>query len=335
MDRPGVTALRLVLLGDGAWAARSLERLQAGPHEVVAVLLRQRPSDPSLADAARRLGVPVHRPARVNADDTLALLTELAPDLLVSIAYDQILRAPVRALARSGAINFHAGMLPFYRGRNVVNWAIINGESEIGLTSHRMDDGIDTGDILLQRSVPVGWTDTYGDLLARLTSAMPDLVADTLDGLAAGTLAGRVQRYHPGSYFGKRKDGDEWLDWSDTSRNLHNKVRAIAHPGPGARTHLGNSPVIVWHAFYDPAWPSYLATPGQVVGRTDRGVIVKTGDSTLLVERTEVDGGGEAVPAWPVGTQLGANAGCMFRHAVQRHGTSERQPQWEESHDRA
>ncbi len=327
--------LRLVLLGDGAWAARSLERLQAGPHEVLAVLLRQRPSDSSLADAARRFGMPLHRPARVNAEDTLALLAGLAPDLLVSIAYDQILRAPVRAVARRGAINFHAGMLPYYRGRNVINWALINGETEIGLTSHWMDDGIDTGDILLQRSVPVGWTDTYGDLLARLTRAMPDLVAETLDGIATGTLAGRTQRDHPGTYFGKRDEGDEWLDWSDTSRNLHNKVRAITHPGPGARTQLGDTSVVIWRAFYDPAWPTYMAIPGQVVGQNDRGAIVKTGDSTLLVERIEVEGQGETLPRWPVGTRLGTNVVATLQHAVQRLAVLERPPQWEESHDRA
>lgn len=307
MGRSGVTPLRVVLLGDGAWAALTLERLLAGSHEVLAVILRTQSSNSTLADTARRFGIPTRQPARINSADATTALAGLSPDLLVSIAYDQILRAPTRSVARLGAINFHAGKLPYYRGRNVINWAIINGETEIGLTAHFMDDGIDTGDILLQRTLPINWTDTYGDVLARVTAAMPDLVTATLDGLAAGTLVPRSQRELPGTYCGGRGPGDEWLDWSDSSASLHNKVRAIARPGPGALTSLNGHRVIIWQAYFDPAWPRYIATPGQVVGRTANGAMVKTGDSTLLVQRVELDEGPMVVPQWTIGTRLDVN----------------------------
>jgi len=297
--------LRLVLFGDGRWAADALRRLAHGRHHVVGVVVRERPSDGALVDAAQRLGVPVLRPHDVNDPGFVECLKSLEPTLGLSIAYNQILRPAVLESAPLGFLNFHAGKLPFYRGRNVVNWALINGEAEIGVTAHFMDVGIDTGDILVQRTLPVGWTDTYGDVLARVVEAIPALVEESVELVARGGYSVRRQADLPGTYFAGREPGDEWLDWSDTSVKLHNKIRAISRPAPGARTVLGGQTVIIWRAFYDPAWPKYVATPGQVVGRDagGAGVLVKTGDSTLLVQETEIDGAVGA-PAWPIGTRL-------------------------------
>jgi methionyl-tRNA formyltransferase len=195
-------------------------------------------------------------------------------------------------------------MLPFYRGRNVINWALINGEQEIGVTAHFVDAGIDTGDILLQHRLPVGWTDTYGDLLCRVVQIMPDLVEETVRRIAGKSYT-RHRQPEVGTYFGARGEGDEWLDWRETSVDLHNKVRAIARPGPGARTWLDVETVQVWRAYCDPAWPKYRATPGQVVGRTEAGVLVKTGDSVLLLTEVQLPGRAAAPPSWPIGTRLG------------------------------
>ena len=311
MVRPGVNPLRVVLIGDGRWAAASLAALAAAGHQGTGVVLRHRPSDETLAQAAGRLDIPVCQPARINAPDVLDWMRRARPDLLISIACDQILRAPTRAVAPLGALNFHAGKLPFYRGRNVVNWAIINGEAEIGITAHFMDDGIDTGDIVLQRTLPIEWTDTYGTVLARVVDAMPSLVVDAVALVASGRADRRPQRDLPGTYFGGRGPGDEWIDWSSRSADLHNFVRAITHPGPGARTSLDGEDVVIWRAHFDRSWPSYVAIPGQVVGRSDAGVTVKTGDSTLLLQEVEIAGRRAGVPDWPIGTRLGVN-----RHAA-------------------
>lgn len=108
--------------------------------------------------------------------------------------------------------------------------------------------------------------------------------------------------------FGGRRHGDELLDWCDSSRNLHNKIRAITDPGPGARTLLGDQEVIVWRAFFDPAWPIYMAAPGEVVGcRPGEGVLVKTGDSTLLVQEAQACNSKARIPSWRTGTRLGTN----------------------------
>jgi methionyl-tRNA formyltransferase len=169
-----------------------------------------------------------------------------------------------------------------------------------------MDEGIDTGDILLQRTLPILWTETYGDVLGRVVEAFPDLVSDAVRMIAEGRVVRQPQAHLPGTYFAGRGPGDEWLDWSDTSRNLHNKVRAITRPGPGARSRMADKTVLVWRAFWDPSWPAYLASPGQIVGRDpDIGVFVKTGDSTLLVMEVEEAPGTVERPHWPIGTRLG------------------------------
>lgn len=306
MGGPGLSrGLRIVLFGDAAWAAESLRRLHRAGHVVAGVFLRVRPTDGTLQDAAGALGVPTFQPARINDPGTVEVLRSLRPELGVSVSYDQIFGRASLDVAPLGVLNYHAGKLPFYRGRNVINWALINGERELGLTAHFVDEGIDTGDIVLQRTLPIGWCDTYADVLQRAVRHLPELVEETVDMAAQG----RLER-HPqpawGTYFAARRPGDEWLDWSDSSVNLHNKVRAITRPGPGARTRLGGQELVVWRAYCDPAWPRYLAVPGEVVGRQgEDGVLVKTGDSVLLVREVQLPGAEAAVPRWTIGTRLG------------------------------
>jgi methionyl-tRNA formyltransferase len=316
-------ALRIILFGDGTWATESLLRL-AERSQVIAVVLRVNSSEQTFATAARDLSIPILQPARVNAPEFVEQVKRLKPDLNLSIAYNQILRLPMLQIAPLGSVNFHAGKLPRYRGRNVINWAIINGETEIGLTAHFIDEGIDTGDIIRQDTLPINWTDTYGDVLARVVSYFPEFVTKTLESVVTGDYERRPQSEAAATYFAGREPGDEWLDWSDTSFNLHNKVRAISRPGPGARTTIGDDPIIVWRAFYDPSFPKYLATPGQVVGRSQEGVLVKTGDSTLLVKEVEIDTSTCVTPRWPIGTRLGPNPAMQLTNILSRLRSSGR-----------
>ena len=241
----------------------------------------------------------------------------LQPELNLSVSFNQIFKSDIIQIPTLGVVNFHAGHLPFYRGRNVINWAIINGETTIGLTSHFVDAGIDTGDIILQRTLPIEWTDTYEDVLKKVVQALPALVIDTVRTFADGRVNRKSQSSELGTYFPARKDGDEWLDWSDTSRNIYNKIRGITRPGPGSQTLLGKQLVKIWRASYDPAWPSYLATPGHIVKRCPQnGITVKTGDSTIVLHEVQVEGNDPCVPHWPIGTRLGLN---VLDHLYQIH----------------
>lgn len=313
-----MNSLRILIFGDGAWASKSLVRLQETGHRIMGVVIRTHSSDASLEDAARQLRVPIFQPHNVNASEFVTTVSSMGSDLNLSISYNQILRLPILSTARLGFVNFHAGKLPAYRGRNVINWAIINGEREIGLTAHYVNEQIDCGDIILQKTLPISWTDTYGIVLDRVVGAFPDLVAETVDRIASETVKPIKQSDLSGTYFGGRENGDEWLDWSDSSSNLHNKIRGITRPGPGARTLLGDKEIVVWEAFCDTTWPKYIATPGQIVGRQKDGVFIKTGDSTLLVRNVQVNGGDCEIPRWPIGTRLGLNQLAHLRSLMER-----------------
>jgi len=303
--------MRIVLFGDGDWATRSLLRLRDAGHDIAAVVLRARPSENGLEQAATALGVPIVQPRDVNALECVSTVRALAPDVNLSIAYNQIFRDAIRGTA-SWFLNVHASKLPQYRGRNVINWAIINGEQEIGVTVHLVDEGIDTGDILLQRTLPIAWTDTYGDVLHRVVHIVPDLIEEAMAMIADGTAQPKPQA-PGGTYFCGRRDGDEWLDWSTPSLEIHNKIRGISRPGPGARTCLGSNVVVIWRAAYDLDWPRYRATPGEVVSRAPGvGVFVKSADSTVLVQEVQLGDTRPQVPSWPVGSRLGVNAGAVL-----------------------
>ncbi|MBN1517176.1 methionyl-tRNA formyltransferase [Candidatus Sumerlaeota bacterium] len=298
--------MRVLYFGDASWGMESLNLLIENGIEVLGVVIRTHPTDGSLEESARRKNLPLFQPANCNAPEFLDIVKKIKPDLNISVSYDQILRPAIIDSAPMGFINFHAGKLPYYRGRSVINWAIINGEDEVGITGHFVDEGIDTGDIILQQTLPVAWEDDYNAVLNRVVAAFPQLVLETTLRVKTGNFERIKQSHLPGSYFPRRGEGDEWLDWLDSSRNLYNKIRGISAPAPGAATMIDDRKVVIWKAHYDPSWPNYIATPGQVVGvNPEQGVLVKTGDSTLLIQKVQYVGENEPhVPKWRIGRRL-------------------------------
>ncbi len=313
--------MKILYFGDASWGAAALRQLVAAGREIAGVVLRVKPTDDELSQAAAELGLPVYQPPRCNAPDFLDLVRSLQPDLNLSVSYDQILRQPILDTAPRGFVNFHAGKLPWYRGRSVLNWTLINGEQEIGLTSHFVDQGIDTGDIILQRTLPVYWEDDYRSLLDRVVPQFPRLVVDTVELLACGNYERRKQSHLPGSYFPQRGPGDEWIDWNTPSRKIYNKIRGISAPGPGARSFLGEREIILWRASYDPDWPQYEATAGVVVGiEPDQGVRIKTADSTLVLQKVEYvdEPGQQRKPEFRIGTRFGVNLAQRVRELEEK-----------------
>ena len=304
--------MRIGYFADGRWAHKSLDRIRRLKGvQVRLIVARYESPDPVLKSAADNLGVPFLVEENVNREDFLETLRDVQVDLNVSMSFNQILKRPIMELAPKGFINCHAGALPFYRGRNVLNWVLINGEERFGVTVHHIDEGIDTGDIIKQRFAPIGPDDDYAALLDRAV----DLCADTLEAALAAIRDGTDTRtpqtdIHPvGQYCSARRDGDEWIDWSWPSERIHNLVRGIAPPAPGARTTLDGATVAVLRTERIPAAPSYIDRPGSVVGRDPEGVIVKTGDTTLRVTRAAdvIDGNLEngRTPSLRIGTVFG------------------------------
>ena len=300
--------------GDGRWAHRSLDHIiPADALEIAFIVARHAQPDPALEAYAERLEVPFYTDPNVNRPEFIDTMRGHEADIHVSMSFDQILKAEIINLAPKGFINCHAGALPFYRGRNVLNWALINGERRFGVTVHDIDEGIDTGDIIVQRFSDITLEDDYGSLLDKAVALCAETLFEALIQIEEGRARRTPQEHiHPvGFYCSGRRDGDEWIDWTWPSRRIYNLIRAIAPPGPGARTLLGDQTVAILESERIPQAPRYRDRPGTVVGRDENGIVVKTGDRTLRVTQVAnlVDGALEdkRTPSYRIGTTFGVN----------------------------
>lgn len=304
--------MKIGFFGDGPWAQRALPLIHELPGvETEFVAARFAAPDSSLREQAESLGIPFLAHRDVNAHEFLATLDSYGLDLLVSMSFDQIFGAGALEATPLGIINCHAGALPFYRGRNPLNWALINGENRFGVTVHHVDSGIDTGDIILQRFADIAVDDTYRTVLEKAYTLCADTLCDALRAMADGT-ATRIPQSSidpVGFYCGRRRPGDEWIDWSWGSSRVHDFVRAISSPGPCARARTGDRIIALVQSELIEDAPAYIGTPGEIVGRDAAGVIVKTGDSTVrLVAVAELkdDGtkGKTMTPRFAIGTRF-------------------------------
>lgn len=290
--------MKLGYFADGPWGVQALRRILDDPgFQVAFLVVRYRSPDQRLRAMAAERALPLHEFPSVNAPEVTRYLAGLGCDLFVSMSFDQIFKAELLRAARLGIVNCHAGDLPRYRGRNVLNWALINGEPRIGVTVHAVDEGVDTGPILRKVYVPVAIDDDYASVLEKCYPACASALHAALGDLRAdpAAIAGTPQS-GPGFYCVKRTDADERLDWTWPSLRVHNFIRAIARPAPGARTRHGPQVLRVWKSRYDERAPRYLGAPGAVVEARPGAVVVKTGDSHLeILEWTREDG-----EPWPL-----------------------------------
>jgi methionyl-tRNA formyltransferase len=181
----------------------------------------------SVAELAGRAGIPVIRPDDPNASAVVAAVAECKPDFIFSFYYRMMLREPLLNIPAQGAFNLHGSLLPRYRGRVPVNWALVNGESKTGMSLHRMVRKPDAGDLLDQEAVAILPNDTAHDLFLKLVCAAERLMTRALPGLCAGTLAGSPMDLEKGSYFGGRRPEDGRIDWSRGAWEIHNLIRAL------------------------------------------------------------------------------------------------------------
>jgi methionyl-tRNA formyltransferase len=236
--------MRIVFCGTPQFAVPALKHLLTQREFEIAGVISQpdRPrgrgkivSPSPVKEVALAAGLPVHQPEKIRSPEAQKLLQKLAADCVVIIAYGQIIPARLLSIPKYGWINLHASLLPKYRGAAPINWAIANGETKTGVTTMRIDAGMDTGEILLQREIPIGPTETAPELSVRLAEAGAPLVAETLRGLAAGTLAGHAQDHSIATHAPLLKKEDGRIDWTQTAEEIFNRMRGFA-PWPGAYT---------------------------------------------------------------------------------------------------
>ena len=287
----------IVFAGTPEFAVPSLQDLAAGPHRVAAVYTRadrragrgRRPVASPVKAAALDLGIPVEQPECFRAKSTLDRLAAYRPDLVVVAAYGLILPPEVLALPQAGCINVHASLLPRWRGAAPVQHAILAGDSETGASIMQMDEGIDTGGILLSRSCRIGPQDDAGSLTRRIGRIGAQALAEVTAGIASGRLAPRPQDDAAATLAPRIRKSDALIDWTLDAPYLERLVRAF-DPWPVAFTHAGDEALRVLRAEVVPVPDRAPHPPGTVVHAGPAGIDVQAGDGQLRVLRLQRPG---------------------------------------------
>ena len=243
----------------------------------------------SVAITAAERGIATRTPEDPNTPEFLAEVTALKPDFVFSFYYRKLLKEPLLDLAPCGALNLHGSLLPKYRGRVPVNWAVLHGERETGVTLHYMTIKPDAGDIVAQMAVPILPDDTAPEVFAKVTVAAEIVLDRALPGLLQGTAPRTRQSLAEGSYFGGRRPEDGNIDWSRNAAAIHNLVRAVAPPYPGAFCTVGGAPARVLRTRILDLASGATLTPTIAV-RDGRLTAECGGGGTLHVLALEVDG---------------------------------------------
>jgi len=281
-----MSTLKIGYFADGPWSHKALSKILADSSmSIEFICARSDNPDGVLRKEAEKYGLDFFFDKSINSETFRARVREYACDVFVSMSFNQIFGLDLISVPPLGVINCHAGMLPFYRGRNVLNWALINDEKEFGVTVHYVDTGIDTGDLILQRSFPISDNDDYKSLLERAYVGCSEVLYDALLDVAGGRIVSVPQTsIHPfGFYCTKRIAGDERLNWSQSSREVFNFVRAVCAPGPQALTLLNGRELKVNRVALLSDAPVFKGIPGAILSVGKSGFLVKTQDSFVKV----------------------------------------------------
>ncbi len=312
--------MKIVFLGTPDFALPPLRALHEAKYDVIAVFTqpdRQKGrgnalSAPPVKELARVFNIPVYQPERIRSEEGAALLKSLAPDLMITAAFGQILSEENLNTPRLGCINIHGSLLPKYRGAAPIQWAVINGEKTTGVTTMMTDIGVDTGDMLLSREIEIGPDETAGELYTRLSALGADILIETLQALKAGTLKRIKQDESKATRCPMLKKEHGQIDFMQPAQRVHDLVRGV-NPWPGAYGFLNDKPFKVWKTrITGPSSGPKSQIPGTIVISSPKeGLFVQAGDG--LIELVEIQAPGKARmeakaflrgKALPVGTSL-------------------------------
>jgi methionyl-tRNA formyltransferase len=278
--------MRLIFMGTPEAAVPALRRCLEDGHEVVAVWTQpDRPSGrgnklkaPPVKEYARLCGLTVHQPAKIRTDEAFSLFSSYKADAAIVVAYGRILPAAFLRAPRRGCINVHFSLLPKYRGAAPVNWAIVRGETETGVTTMQMDEGLDTGPILLQQKTVIGPQETAPELMLRLSLSGAELLGETLCRL--DEIEPRAQSESDATFAPVLKREDGLIDWAQSAFEIERRVRGF-QPWPNAFTTYQAGRLGIRRALAQPA-DSVSGEPGTIVEAHGDDLSVACGDATLL-----------------------------------------------------
>ncbi len=289
--------MRILFMGTPDFAVPSLEALIEAGHQVCGVFTQpDRPKNrgmkllpPPVKVCAQSHDIPVYQPTKLRDGTALALIQELAPELIVVAAYGRILPDEILAAPPVGCINVHSSLLPAYRGAAPINWAVLNGDKESGVTIMHMAHDLDAGDIIAQTVTPVGPDETAPELYTRLADLGAKLLVSVVSDLAAGTASRTPQDHSKATLAPMLSKELSPMDWNRTAGQLHNQVRGLI-PWPAAVTTLSGSRCKV---FSTTVLPDHTeAAPGTILRADKAGIDVACGDGTILrIDELQPDGG--------------------------------------------
>jgi UDP-4-amino-4-deoxy-L-arabinose formyltransferase / UDP-glucuronic acid dehydrogenase (UDP-4-keto-hexauronic acid decarboxylating) len=250
----------------------------------------------SCAELARRNAIAVHTPERLDAE-WIERIAAMRPSIIYSFYYRNLLPESVLRLAPLGAYNMHGSMLPAYRGRAPVNWMLVNGEREAGVTLHHMVARADAGDIVAQRAVAIDDSDTALTLYRKLVPAGAALIREMHPLIVAGRAPRWPQDLSRGSYFGRRRPADGAIDWRWAARRIFNLVRAVTHPYPGSFCLLGGRKLFIWQSEIAHE-AGRRGTPGQILATGEGGAVeIAAGEGSIFVTRAQLEDAAEGAAA--------------------------------------
>lgn len=291
--------MRVAFMGTPDFSVPTLKALEKAGHEIVAVITQPdrpfgrgkklRPSP--VKEAALELGLPVFQPEKIREPLEIEKFLGLAPDVAVVVAFGQILPKEILFSPTYGCVNVHASLLPSYRGAAPIHRAVINGDKKTGITTMLMNEGLDTGDMLLQEEIDIGIKDTTGDIHDHLARIGADLLIATLKGLEENKIVPVAQNEEDFTYASKLTSQDEIINWNKSAISIYNQVRGL-NPWPCARTFLEGKILKIWEVELGEENVSFSTErPGTVVLVDKKSLWVSTKDSPLKINKLQLQGG--------------------------------------------
>ncbi len=288
--------MRVVFMGTPEFACPTLEKLIASRHEVTGVVTQpDRPKGrggkvqpPPVKVVAQRSHIPVLQPEKVKTSEAMSAISALKPEIIVVAAFGQILPQALLDIPPKGCINVHASLLPKYRGAAPIHWAILRGESETGVTTMRMDAGMDTGDMLLKERVAILPDDTAGTLGERLSRVGADLLMKTLDFWERGEMLPVPQDSNQSTFAPRVTTEDGRIRWEEDAGAIARRVRGLT-PDPGVFTYHASDRWKVWQAEADES--PVAGKPGEILRAGPDGIRVATGKGAVVIRKLQAAGG--------------------------------------------
>lgn len=312
--------MRIVFMGTPDFSVPTLEALVASEHEVVGVVTQ--PDKPKgrgkeihmspVKECALKYNIPVYQPVRAREESFVDEMRALHPDVMVVIAFGQILPKTLLELPKYGCVNIHASLLPKYRGAAPIQWAVINGDEETGITTMMMDVEMDTGDMLEKTVVKLDPNETGGSLFDRLSLLGGDLILSTLEKLEKGELTPIAQDHEKATYVKKISKSMGDIDWTKDAASIERLVRGL-NPWPSAFTRWNGKMLKIWEAKVLPNGENQ-APCGSVLSADEQGIKIQTGEGVLCVTSLQLEGKKRMdTAAFLRGYQV--EAGCMMERS--------------------